>query len=232
MGHLAPIDPILQEVEQGSSRQRTASLAHDALLGETLLDRRDTPQCLGAFFGSSTAPLQWAHQYGGTRDAEVIGGSAGGHLTAMLALTPNDPRFQPGFESADTRILAAIPLYGAFDFVSKMESNAAGFARWLFEDVVFKRRYRDDPEHFHMMEPWRHVKKEAPPTLIVHGQSDSLVSVDDSRMLYNKLSEAGARVHIVEIPDAQHAFELSPTPIHQRTMRIIKHFIDTLPAAA
>lgn len=222
----------------GNRRQSPHMMFELAAAGHTVfaISYRLAPQHpLPAAIEDCKAAVAWVREhgpeYGGTRDAVVIGGSAGGHLTAMLALTPNDPRFQPGFESADTHILAAIPLYGAFDFVSKMESKAAGFARWLFEDVVIKKRYQDDPEHFHMMEPWRHVSKAAPPTLIVHGQSDSLVSINDSRLLYNKLSEAGARVHIVEIPDAQHAFELSPTPLHQRTMRIIKHFIDTLPAA-
>jgi acetyl esterase/lipase len=42
----------------------------------------------------------------------VAGSSAGGHLTAMAALTPNDAGFQPGFERADTSVTAAICLYG------------------------------------------------------------------------------------------------------------------------
>ena len=44
----------------------------------------------------------------------VAGSSAGGHLAAMAALTPNDPRFQPGFERADTSVTAAICLYGYY----------------------------------------------------------------------------------------------------------------------
>ena len=40
----------------------------------------------------------------------VTGGSAGGHLAAMLALTPNEAKYQPGFEDADTRVQACVPL--------------------------------------------------------------------------------------------------------------------------
>ncbi|KBL94963.1 esterase [Mycobacterium tuberculosis] len=52
--------------------------------------------------------LAWvkAHisEYGGDPDfIAITGGSAGGHLSSLAALTPNDPRFQPGFEEADTR---------------------------------------------------------------------------------------------------------------------------------
>src|SRR3984957_1520209 len=41
--------------------------------------------------------------YGGDPDfIAITGGSAGGHLASLAALTPNDPQFQPGFEDADT----------------------------------------------------------------------------------------------------------------------------------
>ena len=44
-----------------------------------------------------------ADEHGGDPDFLcVTGGSAGGHLTALVALTANDPRYQPGFEDVDT----------------------------------------------------------------------------------------------------------------------------------
>ena len=43
----------------------------------------------------------------------VTGGSAGGHLATMAALTGNDPRYQPGFEQVDTRIRACVPYWGS-----------------------------------------------------------------------------------------------------------------------
>ena len=39
----------------------------------------------------------------------VTGGSAGGHLSSLVALTPNDPAYQPGFEDVDTTVQAACP---------------------------------------------------------------------------------------------------------------------------
>ncbi|MEY2431889.1 MAG: hypothetical protein QOC92_1614, partial [Acidimicrobiaceae bacterium] len=42
----------------------------------------------------------------------VTGGSAGGHLAALVGLTANDPEYQPGFEDVDTTTLAAVPFYG------------------------------------------------------------------------------------------------------------------------
>lgn len=65
--------------------------------------------------------LAWVKQhiaeYGGDPDfIAITGGSAGGHLSSLAALTPNDPQFQPGFEDVDTRVQAAVPFYGIYDF--------------------------------------------------------------------------------------------------------------------
>lgn len=63
------------------------------------------------------AGLAWvrenADEWGVDRDfIAVTGGSAGGHLAALMALTANDPEYQPGFEDADTSLQAAIPKIG------------------------------------------------------------------------------------------------------------------------
>ncbi len=58
--------------------------------------------------------LAWVKEniahYGGDPDfVAITGGSAGGHLSTLAALTPNDPAFQPGFEDADTSGVASVP---------------------------------------------------------------------------------------------------------------------------
>ena len=45
--------------------------------------------------------------YGGNPDfIAITGGSAGGHLSSLAALTPNRADWQPGFEHADTSLQA------------------------------------------------------------------------------------------------------------------------------
>lgn len=63
--------------------------------------------------------IAWAREHGREYGADpamlfVVGSSAGGHLAALAALTPNDPTFQPGFEHAETSVTAAICLYGYY----------------------------------------------------------------------------------------------------------------------
>jgi acetyl esterase/lipase len=56
-----------------------------------------------------------AEEYGADLDAIFLaGGSAGGQLAIAAACTPNDPQFQPGFESVDTSVLAAVAFYGYY----------------------------------------------------------------------------------------------------------------------
>lgn len=55
-------------------------------------------------------------QFGGDPDFVMVGGeSAGGHLSMMLAMTPNEAVYQNGFEDTDTTVNGCIDLYGAHD---------------------------------------------------------------------------------------------------------------------
>ena len=71
-------------------------------------------------------------EYGGDPDFVVVtGGSAGGHLAALVALTANDPQFQPGFEAADTSVIGCVPFYGVYDFVDVFAQPGASGRRRL-----------------------------------------------------------------------------------------------------
>lgn len=168
---------------------------------------------------------QHAAEYGATPEATVVGGSAGGHLASMVALSANDRAFQPGFEDEDTRVRAAVLFYGLYDFESRVQEDAPQFLRRFFEGVVFGKRFEHEPDVFVQAQTTTHVSSAAPPVLIIHGQFDTLVPIDDSRLLYRRLRSVGARAHLCEVPLAQHAFEIIPSPLHQRTMRIIRAFL-------
>lgn len=63
--------------------------------------------------------IAWAREHARDYGADpsavfVAGSSSGGQLAALAALTSNDPRYQPGFEHADTSVNAAICLHGYY----------------------------------------------------------------------------------------------------------------------
>jgi acetyl esterase/lipase len=158
--------------------------------------------------------IRWIREEGPRLGADpgciaITGGSAGGHLSALAALTPNDPEYQPGFEEVDTRVQGCIPFYGVFDFTGEQSHWPHGGLDETVERVVVKRSRQDDPAAFRSASPLHRVNPAAPPFLLIHGTADSLVPIEESRVFHRALGEAtGGGAALAEIPGAQHAFEL------------------------
>jgi acetyl esterase/lipase len=148
-------------------------------------------------------------EYGGDPDWIVItGGSAGGHLSSLAALTPNDPRFQPGFEDADTRVQAAVPFYGVYDF-TRSDNSMHPMMVPILQKYVFKLRRREHPDDFSAASPITHVSEDAPPFFVLHGRNDSLIPVEQARSFTARLREVSRQpVVYAELPYAQHAFDI------------------------
>ncbi|MGB2918941.1 MAG: alpha/beta hydrolase, partial [Mycobacterium sp.] len=120
-------------------------------------------------------------EYGGDPDfVAITGGSAGGHLSALAALTPGDPQFQPGFEDADTSVVAAVPVYGRYDWISAQGSGRREFLGFLQKFVV-KKPILANREIYADASPSYRLRADAPPFFILHGQDDSIIPVPEGR---------------------------------------------------
>ncbi|HTQ18741.1 alpha/beta hydrolase [Mycobacterium sp.] len=148
-------------------------------------------------------------EYGGDPDwIAITGGSAGGHLSSLAALTPNDPRFQPGFEDADTRVQAAVPFYGVYDFTRSDDSMHPLMVPMVAKNV-FKLSRTEIAEPFRTASPITHVSEEAPPFFVLHGSNDSLIPVEQARSFTSRLREVSRNTVVyAELPYAQHAFDI------------------------
>jgi acetyl esterase/lipase len=149
--------------------------------------------------------------YGGDPDFIVVtGGSAGGHLASMVALTANDARYQPGFEDQDTSVAACVSMYGVYDLAGLFEHTP--FPRRFadrFERVLMGALRRDEPARFVDASPIAHVDERAPPFFVVHGGNDNLVPVAQARRFADALRAVSTQpVVYAEIAGASHAFEV------------------------
>jgi acetyl esterase/lipase len=150
----------------------------------------------------------------------VTGGSAGGHLCALVALTANDPEYQPGFESVDTTMRAAVPFYGVYDFTNRNSTWPKRTVTQFFGPIVMKKKLADDPEAFAKASPMDQVNALAPPFFVVHGDLDTLAPVADAREFVARLRAISkAPVLYAEMKGAEHAFDVFPS---YRTARVIE----------
>lgn len=173
-----------------------------------------------------------ADEYGIDPDFIVVtGGSAGGHLCALMALTQNDPQFQPGFEDADTSLQAAVPFYGVYDLTDRDRNYRSTFVR-LMTDVVMGVGIEDSPEAWSAYSPLDRIHEDAPPMFVIHGDRDVLVPVAIARSFVAALRKVSRNpVVYAELAGAQHAFEIFPSFRTVETVEFVERFLNHVHSA-
>lgn len=149
-------------------------------------------------------------QYGGDPTfIALTGGSAGAHLCALSSLTPNAAQFQPGFESIDTQVQAVVPMYGVLDFTNSIGHRSGDALSNLLHKRVMPRTLLADPDLWQAASPRYQIRPEAPPMFIIHGTTDCLVYVEETRDFVAAIrTKSLAPVVYAELEGAQHAFDL------------------------
>jgi acetyl esterase/lipase len=149
--------------------------------------------------------IAWVREHGPTYGADpdriiLAGSSAGAHLAALAGLTPNDPGLQPGFEDLNTSVAAVIGLGG-----------------------YYGPYYDADPQ----TSPLAHVRPDAPPFFLAHGDHDTLTPVESARLFAERLRGLSTRpVIYAELPGGQHAFDL----FHSLRFEAVVNAIDAFAA--
>ncbi len=147
--------------------------------------------------------ISWARTHAAEYGADpsmliVAGSSAGAHLAAMAALTPNEPTFQPGFEDADTAVSAAVCLYGYYG-----ERGAGALPS----------------------SPQAYLSHDAPPFLVAHGVNDPLISIEHADQFVQRLRARSTRTVIyLRLPGAEHSFDLFHSPRFDAVIDGIERF--------
>lgn len=143
--------------------------------------------------------------------AGVWGGSAGGHLTALAALTCKDTALDPAAAS-DGCVQAAVTWYGVFDFAgmnATPDGNAAGAKLLGCAGPC-------PTEANRLVSPVSYIDAKDPPFLLIHGEEDKVVPVAQSRLGEAALRSAGVQVETLYIPGVDHSF-IGATPAQTRT---------------
>ena len=176
--------------------------------------------------------IAWIRQhieaYGGDPSyIAITGGSAGGHLCSLAAVTPNDPAWQPGFEDADTSVACCVPHYGVYDFAGATGLKSAILLRDKFlATSVLKQTWSENPEAFEAASPLLRVTPEAPDMFVLHGARDTLVDVGQARAFVQELKQVSKQTVVyAELPGTQHAFDVFPSIRSQHIVRAIDRYL-------
>jgi acetyl esterase/lipase len=154
----------------------------------------------------------------------ITGGSAGGHLSLMqgTAGDKGNPDAKDPVDKVSSRVQAVACFFPPTDFLNygNEGENAlgrgilAGFkAPFAFHELdPTTRTFEAITDEAKIIEigkqisPVNHVTADDPPTLIIHGNADKLVPIQQAELIVAKLKEAGVPTELVTKPGASHGW--------------------------
>jgi acetyl esterase/lipase len=149
----------------------------------------------------------------------VWGGSAGGHLVALLGTSDVSAGLEGsgGYAYQSSRVQAVVDFFGPADLSVLFRGN-----RGALMDDVFGTSNADS-QVLKLASPVTYISRDDPPFLIIHGDKDIVVPLNQSQILYDRLSAAGIPATLVVVKNAGHSFtptggSISPTRIEITTM--------------
>jgi acetyl esterase/lipase len=131
----------------------------------------------------------------------VWGGSAGGHLASLVGTAGDVAAWEEGHQASSSQVQAVIDWYGRADLTpvckdsAYADSPSASLLGGSGRGVALLAREAS---------PILHVSQDDPPFLIMHGDMDKVVPVQQSRAFAEALRKAGVKVNLVVLKGAGH----------------------------
>lgn len=148
----------------------------------------------------------------------VMGGSAGGHLTGLLAMTTGKPEFEgdgPNREQSSS-VKAAIVMAATQDLLSANKEKTSEGAIAFFGATA-----AENPDLYALASPITHVRTGVPPIIFIEGEKDTL-KVGRAEM-QEKLRALGIETELHTLQGAPHPFWMSQ-PWCDQTVEIAAAF--------
>jgi acetyl esterase/lipase len=148
----------------------------------------------------------------------ALGVSAGGHLVSLLGTTDASAGWDMGeYLDQSSRVQAVISMAGVMD-LSRKFPNA---------DIEAMKRVGFGEHNVVEASPISHVTPDAPPFLLIHGDRDEVVPVEQSQLMYGRLVQENVPARLVVVKNASHSFTApgGTTPTAGEVNQIILDFL-------
>ena len=139
----------------------------------------------------------------------VMGGSAGGHLALLVAYTADQSNLAPSqpYPGVSDKVSSVVDFYGISNLATRKETDLNGKPLKIEPlDSTTQSIFGSTTPDWKKASPVTYVKRDVPPTLILHGKKDTTVDSDQSQELADTLKKAGATYEIIWLPNAPHSF--------------------------
>ncbi|RYG72003.1 alpha/beta hydrolase [bacterium] len=134
----------------------------------------------------------------------IHGTSAGGHLSLLLASRSDDgdSASEDAVLRGDNHVAAVVAYYPPVDLRgwTTAPPEVIDQHEGLRPSITFETNLEIE------CSPLLHVTPAMPPTLLIHGDQDSLVDADHSHRMFAALQEQGIESELLVIPGAEHSF--------------------------
>lgn len=136
----------------------------------------------------------------------VWGGSAGGHLAALLGTSGGVKELEGDEGNLDqsSRVQAVCEWYGPNDLTVGGRAPEPGRKKPPLLVQLFGATYKENPEIYKLASPISHVTKDDPPFLIVQGDADKLVPFSQAQSFYDALRKAGVDATLIKVKNGNH----------------------------
>ena len=138
-----------------------------------------------------------AQKYGvDPNQVAAYGGSAGGHLAALLGVTDGSEGFDVGeYLDQSSRVQAVVDLFGPTNIAVQYELHTVPEMVNVFL-----------PKDFERASPIYYVTPDDPPFLILHGAFDAIVPLEQSQILHDLLTAQGVPSQLIVVENGGHGF--------------------------
>ena len=163
------------------------------------------------------------------------GSSAGGHLVALLGTSGDFQAFDVGANLGhSSRVQAVCDYYGPTDFTVFVTTPgyASHAAATSPESKLLGGAVKENPERAARANPVAYVSKDDPAFLILHGDKDATVPINQSQLLYDALKKTGVDVHFHTIKGAGHGQGFGGPEIGPMAAAFFERMLKTSPPSS